>query len=435
MAADNTLCINAKTIVDTTKEYVEATPSSDPTNWNDDGTGPTADGLRIERYDVGFDGVYRIAQLYTLTTSYVIKDCGKNAKVGHIELPSLQEEGCKNFDFESGGGYCRDHVPPHSVIIESEAGYFPAGDYTLTLEIMVNGLSGERGVYFTNTRPLARGYETETCANLSTNTTDDSIEGTITYYREDGVTIAEPTAGGVCGVDEAARAVKLVTAADDLNMNDDTKQDDFLNIDIPPLTYDQAVIENGDVVTIKVILGTAVTCGSTNDLLNDSGIIEIGTFGCDALDSSLLYPFFPKASGSYYWSAFTITNTSDVDGTVTLYMYEADGDAFKGVKNAPVEAHKTWNSGYLSDLISDNNTVVAWTRTAGEGTMGDSDCYMIACTKFTSDGFAFLANSENGLGESMGYLPRNSNYDHYTKFGSDGIASPVSIIQKVCLTD
>ena len=50
------------------------------------------------------------------------------------------------------------------------------------------------------------------------------------------------------------------------------------------------------------------------------------------------------------------------------------------------------------------------TQIAGSGALGDSRLYVIVSSDVKCDGFAFMGKSDgaNALGESMGYLPRNS---------------------------
>ena len=154
---------------------------------------------------------------------------------------------------------------------------------------------------------------------------------------------------------------------------------------------------SGDVVSVRVVVFQD-PCGTIFD-----EEIVIGTLGCVPTTSAttLLYPYLTKADGTYFWSAYAITNLSEVEGTVTLYMYESDGDAFTGVVGTPVPAHSIWATRLDDAIVSPD---ITWTQTAGTGTPGDASAYIRAMTTFTADGFGFIAGSPTG--ESMGYLPR-----------------------------
>ena len=164
------------------------------------------------------------------------------------------------------------------------------------------------------------------------------------------------------------------------------------------------MVEAGDIVSVKVNVAQ-YPCGT---ILDEE--ITIGTIGCEGSSepSSLLYPYFTPADGSYFWSAYAITNISDVDGDVVLEMWESDGDAFLGTKLTPIKAHTIWST-RLDDSIVDPD--IEWVQIAGTGTPGDAAAYIKALTTFEADGFGFIAGSPTG--ESMGYLPRvNGSHDN-----------------------
>ena len=89
-------------------------------------------------------------------------------------------------------------------------------------------------------------------------------------------------------------------------------------------------------------------------------------------------------------------------------FYETDGDTGKMVVSVPP------NQMYVSTLYNMFNApvggqvVMAMAQTGGGGTLGDAQCYAVACTQFDADGFMFMGNWEatQQKGESMGYLPR-----------------------------
>jgi hypothetical protein len=74
--------------------------------------------------------------------------------------------------------------------------------------------------------------------------------------------------------------------------------------------------------------------------------------------------------------------------------------AFTGV----IDANSLYQ-GTLANALAGATLVVD----TGSGALGDSLCYILVCTDFTADGFAFMGSlSSNSLmaNESMGYVPR-----------------------------
>jgi hypothetical protein len=202
--------------------------------------------------------------------------------------------------------------------------------------------------------------------------------------------------GSGCTVDASNRVIGATTRVTDLDITRDPAIN-FLRLGLPAFRYDSAIVQEGDVVSVRVIV-SQFPCGT---IFNEE--IEIGTFGCglSVNTSELLYPYFTPANGTYFWSAYAISNVDDREGTVTLYMYESDGDAFKGDVATPVPARTIWST-RLDDSIVDPD--ITWTQIAGTGTPGDATAYIKAMTTFYADGFGFIAGSPTG--ESMGYLPR-----------------------------
>ena len=383
MTSDNAICIDTMTF-DYQGEFVVASPDSIP-SINPAGIKNT------------FSGEREIAHILP-ANEYALVTCKTAPMVGNIILNEGQTASCPPFDFDSGAngstGYCGNHYD-NKIIIQALTNIFPVSDYKVTLEVKVNGLTGDQGVYIFGKE---LGY-------LSTETLDANCDGTVTdsvpfetYGGPGTCTDAQSvTPGGEgCTVDCVNKVIRATTAASPLGITQGGNQD-FLQLNLPAFRYDSSIVKEGDVVSVRVVVFQD-PCGT----IFDEDIV-IGTFGCTPATSAttLLYPYFTPANGTYFWSAYAITNLSDVEGTVTLYMYESDGDAFKGELATPVAAHTIWTT-LLSDSIV--NPDITWTQTAGTGTPGDATCYVEAMTTFTADGFGFIAGSPTG--ESMGYLPR-----------------------------
>ncbi len=384
--SDNTLCIDTLT-QDFQAEFVEVTPDSRPTDW--DGT--------VTRNALSFSGDFRIAKI--LAEQELDFATCKGAVTGNILDPAVGQTAvtCRNFDFETGTGYCAGSHSGNKVIIESLNGPFAEGaEFRLTLDIMVNGQTGDRGVYFSSNGGVqVEGYETlaEACGGAGLS----GLPGN--FFRADGVAAA-PSAGNQCTVANNNRAVQFVSQLSRMSLNENTPFNDrFIYIDLPALTYDNSLIQDDDVVSVRVSLAQE-PCGFA---FQDS--LTLGTFGCGAAPTAmnaLLFPFFTSADSAAFDSAFVVTNLGNAEGDVTLFWYEEDGDAFRATVPTPVAPRSIWNSGLVRTLPER----LPWTQIAGSGTPGDAPTYMVACTQFPSDGFGFIFNGPEG--NSMGYIPRTT---------------------------
>lgn len=384
--SDNTLCIDTLT-QDYQGEFVEATPDSRPTDWA--GT--------VTRNALSFSGDYRIAKILA-AQEFALAEC-KGAVTGNILDAAVGQTAvtCRNFEYETASGYCAGSHTGNKLIVESLNGPFPEGaEYRVTLDILVNGQGGDRGVYFTSVGGVqVKGYDTlaEACGGAGLT----AIAGN--YFRADGVA-ATPSAGNICTVPNVNRAVQFQSQLSRLTLNEAAPFNNrFLYIDMPQFIYDNSLIQDGDVVSVRVSL-SQLPCGFAFQ-----ETATIGTFGCGAAPTAmnaLLFPFFTSADSAAYDAAFVVTNLGNAEGDVTLYWYEADGDAFRATVPTPVGPRSIWNSGVLRTLPER----LTWTQTAGSGTPGDAPTYLVACTEFPSDGFGFIFNGPEG--NSLGYIPRTT---------------------------
>jgi hypothetical protein len=350
----------------------------------------SVDGHYDSAGDVFFfdPSVPTIAHMGPSTTASFVS-C-KDREPGHIELGDRVSQGSENcvaFDNESGAGMCADHVANDIVLTASPS--FELLSYDVTFEILVNGATGDNGVYWSNVAPTADGWTTLdlACAGPAVNGL-----GVITYELASGAA-ATPIAplSMECDLDSVDRAVLMRAASTGLNL---TSGDDFLSFDLPPLNYDLDNISDGDVISVRVSVNK-IPCGQLF-----TGDWEIGTFGCPALgvSSSLLYPYFTQmdTAADPFWDGIAITNTSSAAGTVNLTIYEADGDVATMTVNIP--AHSMYVN-LLSAMIGSMTMT-----TSVDGTLGNARCYITAMGNVNLDGFAMIAY--DATGESMGYLPR-----------------------------
>jgi len=377
VAADNVLCIDTLT-QDYQGEYVQNTPNSIPVN--------------VAR-KLNFSGDYIIAHILPPQT-YSLYTC-KGATCGNILMGSTTQSSatCVAFDYETIGnginGYCSNHTATVGVprlIVQSTAP-FELTNYVVSAEILVNGVAGEKGVYWSNTPPVYGHY-----ALGSDACTGGGVGGfAATYLRGDNLTTAVPVApiaGACAGVAAAAKAVKWTSNAAGLPLF--ISGDMFLEINLPPFNYNLAEVNAGDVVSVRITLQKS-TCGivGTFDLCIGT---FIGTCPAPVGTSTKLFPYFTSlGTDPVWWNGIAIVNTSGTAGTATLTAYEQDGSV--GTFTTPsIAAH----SMYIN-LLSN----IAW---VGAG-VGDSPAYISVTGQFPSlEGFGMIANPISG--ESMGYLAK-----------------------------
>jgi len=376
IAGDNTLCIDTLT-QNFLGEYVLNTPNSVP-------------GLPGDK--LNFSGDYTIAHIMAAQTFNLVT-C-KGAQCGNIVLgASGQASTCVAFDYETLGtglnGYCTTHTAsagflPKFIIQSSQA--FDAVPYTVTAEILVNGVAGEHGVYWSNTAPLYNNSPTTQCGAAVA----AKPLGAISYLRGDGVTVpvpVAPIAANCAGVAAAAKAVKWTTAAGALFT---AGTDYFFELNLPPFNYNLAEVNAGDVVTVRVTLAKA-TCGSiTMDLC-------MGTFGCPpaaATTSSILCPYVTSlASGDSFWNGLALTNTATQDVTVTLTAQKGDGTTATATQAIPAKST-------VAKLVS----AFTWTGTTPVGIPAYISATAAGATSIPGtslNGFVMMAD---GVHNSMGYL-------------------------------
>jgi len=375
-AADNALCIDTLT-QDYLGEYVVNTPNSVPELVGD---------------KLNFSGDYTIAHIMAAQT-FALVTC-KGATCGNIPLGATDQTTatCIAFNYETIGtganGYCTNHTAtnlpsglnvPKFIVQTSQA--FDLVPYTVTAEILVNGVAGERGVYWSNTAPA---YKTSPLTTCNTAVGAVAFVGQA-YLRGDGLTAAvpiAPIAGPCAAILPAAKAVKFTTTAGPLFAAGDF----FFELNLPPFNYNLAEVNANDLVTVRVTLAKA-TCGSVSfDLCMGTFIDACPVAGPAALR---VFPYFTSLTTGSYWNGIALINNNDVDGTVTLTAYEQDGGVGTAVVAVPAR-------GMFVDLLEN----ITWT---GAG-LGGSKVYIRAVSDYAGlDGFAMMAD---GSHDSMGYLPR-----------------------------
>jgi hypothetical protein len=264
-------------------------------------------------------------------------------------------------------------------------------------------------VYFSSD-PVAVGASatnlTNTCGWV---TTSGGLADTHYRYSNGAYnTAAAPVATDPdCSIASAARAVRVLT---DANAFVGANNIRYLYIDFPSMVYDTSQVSEGDQVSIRYEL-RRFPCGTIY-----TGEQCVGTFGCAAATvvRQLFYPYFTAfAPEDTFWDGIVITNVDNTNGTATITVYESDGDISSMTATVNAVAQ------YVNLLSEMAGGLTATANSAGDGTIGNSTCYVVVCTNFDSDGFAMIADTSD-QGESMGYLPRNNPAAAATVFQSAG---------------
>lgn len=374
VADDNVLCVNTGAAA-FTGEYLLSTPNSIPNV-----TAPAA-GVPLV-----FSGDYTIAHVIGAQT--VSQYTCKGANAGRLIYPGTQVT-CAAFDFEgaiAGSQYCASGGDLHSAsqVIFFSTAPWEQTNYRITADILVNGVLGTRGVYFSNTNVGALATTTSTAVCNAAATT---FPGQLFYLSTGGAAITPAAAQVSCNpVAATQKATRFVTTSSNLGITDTLRY--YLYVDLPPFVWNLAEVSTGAVVSVRILL-EKVTCGTvaTYDW-------TIGTFGCTGGTGTgagtCLYPYFTSlAADPTYWNGIAIVNTSSTAGTATLTATEQDGSV--GTFTTPSIA-----AGSMFVSLLEN---IAWT---GAGLGGSPVWISAAGSTFTPAGFAMIANPANGA--SMGYL-------------------------------
>ncbi|MBI5557276.1 MAG: hypothetical protein HY885_06525 [Deltaproteobacteria bacterium] len=335
---------------------------------------------------------------------YALYECAK-ANCGNLALGATSQAGssCGAFDNEdpgaAGTAYMNscatvdDHAN-NQFIIQKTNGTFDLVDYIVTATILVNGVEGDNGVYFTSDAILTDGASTSTAACAFTNASGSAI-GAASYFQADGTTATPVAADTDCDIAGSARAVELTTLGHNLNL---AANDDFLFINIPEMHYDLGEVEDGDQVSVRITL-TKAPCGEVT-----TQTLCVGTFleecPTSAGSETMIFPYFTSpAATDAWWDGVAITNESATAGTATVTLYEQDGDS------ATASIAVAARSMYVNTLTAMISGGVFTASSGNAGTIGDSRCFLSVSTDFAASGFAMIANTATG--ESMGYTSGN----------------------------
>jgi hypothetical protein len=326
--------------------------------------------------------------------------CDKS-DVGTIPMGAAQQAACL-FDYETGLGYCPDHLGDHRLMFQNTNNYFPEDyTYTVTLTILVNGVGGDNGVYF-NTNTI--GFTTRNARALICDDVDDVADNQYAATAVDALAFAT----GNCVDNNRTRQVRMTYPA---NTGAIAVDHNFLWIDIPTIAYQTTgvnAVTSGDSVTITVDVTANNTaqdpCGGRNFAFTDT--IPVGRFVSDCGQNfSVVFPYLTDVvdadgDATDWWSGLAVTNMGNLAGSADIYVYETDGDTAQVTVNMAPHSIQAWILGSSAGALY---TLPGLTTSAG-ATLGNARSYIVVCSDFNVDGFALLGNPEYGY--AQGYLPR-----------------------------
>lgn len=324
----------------------------------------------------------------------------KGVTAGEILLAA--QGGC-TVDYELDTGYCTADafdtqamtygvVGGNKLLIQASTTFGEAGDlYQVSL------YSDTAGVYFTAAPTSFTGYlptQTPCTTALGGGTATGAAWTSVNESGTSGV--AYPAAAS-CSAPSATSRVRQVITNQFAGIN----VYNALELDIPAMAYDTAIVGDGTTAIVRVSL-SKYPCGEIFSASRTIGTF-VSTCSPAAGATMLLFPFIPAMDGSFpgWWGGFLIVNGSATAGTATLAFVEEDGDmASYTTPDIPANGGQ-WNPGTMATLLS-----MVTPSGANPGTFGDSNVSITATCNFTfGAGFCFTGNGEEGTGYTAYALP------------------------------
>lgn len=304
----------------------------------------------------------------------------------------------------------------------------------ITMEILVDGESGDNGVYWAENVGSLYMYtddcdEADMCATdylpfqplhldaaklrvpydfSATDAVDfmgssQSFSGPFVFEGEDDDTTTPDTTNKTTIMRPDPNAPIGTTGYPLwLNPDDITQGKCVWGIDIPAMWVDYSEVVEGQVVTLKISLSATNSQGLCHKDDCECEIL-IGTLCCpeaavSGMGKTLTFPYMPRLFGYYEAQGIALTNLDSEEGEATATLYESDGDVFVATLTVPAN-----NSFNITTAVM--ATMELQAGSTGNGVLGtvSGGYYFVIETDFNASGLAYFANADNG--ESLGYLP------------------------------
>lgn len=326
----------------------------------------------------------------------------------------VQGGACAEFDYDtplipaSGSGFCTgpgsldNYRALFDICACADPAYFSTAGNVIgvRMTILVDGVAGQLGAYWSDDStllpvpvgaPIGLDVTSATKAAACGLPAYGQTFGTGTYYAtSDSGPTSNPLQTLACTVPAANQTTVYSTynmVASGYIVAGGGFEQSWWWMDIPPIRIDPAVLNSGELVSVRIELieqfGICPTCALCEC------VIPVAQVCCGAAAvAPRLFPYFTSLTASAWWNGIALVNTGSTANSVTLTAYVQDGTTDTVTVSVPA-------NGMFVDLVSN----ITW---AGTGT-GGLPLYIIAAPSTPGlDGFAMIANGA----ESMGYLPR-----------------------------
>jgi len=328
---------------------------------------------------------------------------------------AVQGGTCAEFDYDtplmpaSGSGFCTapgaldNYRALFNICDCADPAYFSTALNVVgvRMTILVDGVAGQLGAYWSDDSaalPVPVGLPIGLDVTSATKTAACGLAGygqlfgPGTYYAtSDSGPTSNPLQTGACTVPAANQATVYSTynmPASGYTVAGGGFEQSWWWMDIPPIRIDPAVLNSGELVSVRIELieqfGICPTCALCEC------VIPVAQVCCGAAAvAPRLFPYFTSLDGSAgWWDGIALVNTSATANGVTLTAYVQDGTTDTVTISVPANS-----------IVSDILPNLSW---AGTGT-GGLPLYIIATpTAPGLDGFAMIGDGA----QAQGYLPR-----------------------------
>lgn len=352
----------------------------------------------------------------------ICENCPVKDKVGcfleRIPCTFTETQGatatCPGFEFDSFPGqavrygYCPTPVATNCKALFNicnceDPSLFDSGETIgIRMTVLVDGVAGQLGAYWAD--PLVTDIDMYTYGTADVPCEDSGTFGSfdaIEYWKADKITPATPLAGTSCAsVPAKNQAVVLYSATPTtgytIGTADVTEKRHTWWIDIPGMRIDRNVLNDGELISVKIELlgagtgGICADCDAICECIIDVAIVCCAT---DPYTQSMYFPYV--LPGDEQWqTGIVVTNLGSgkvppADMVATFTLTDSAGAVFTYEKS---DFETVVWAGWLNDILPEFDGTPA----VGKG-------WLRVDANFYLDGYQFLTDGVWGAGT----LPRS----------------------------
>jgi hypothetical protein len=275
----------------------------------------------------------------------------------------------------------------------------PGKAVAVKMTILVNGVPGDNGAYWSGTAagvvlPATINFDSAaTAAAACASAAQPTGFGAPSFFLQDGTTPAVPLATTACTVPAANRATILTTPASAYTIGG--TEGPYWWIDIPPIRIDPSILKNSELISVKVEIYDPTLplpiCPGCVVTICDCTIVVAQVCCTATTATTLTFPYFTQLSYTGdWWNGLVINNPTAAAGSCALTARMKNA----GTRTATVAVPA---NGAVVDLLS-NAATFTW---AGTGSLDMALTLTAVCNYGGATGFAFMSNAK---GDSMGYV-------------------------------